>query len=540
MNRFILVLFLLLLAFPVAAQLQFKERTEIPAESFEPIYELMRIPSGGLVAFRTFQQRKLNADLVFEYFLSSDILQSDTIKEVKVKEGFDMIGYDIDVDQLYVLFAKGDDAAADKYVLHLDLKTHVGMEYAADNLLPMDLVEFLVLDKKAIFMGNADARPVVQIFSLEEKTVQTIQGIYGNETHVVQILKLPELEALEVVLRRRGPFKSQETLVLTFDLEGTLLRELKLDPLGNLDDEPLDGLLLPSSGYGQTLIGAYGKEVRNLYKGMYLAQINEFGEQNIGLYTLADFPNFYTYLPEKLRLKQEEIVAEQLEKEKTPSIRNSYAIRDVKEFEDSYLIYFDQFSVSSSRGVGTVAPSLPSQRYRYDRASRMGYIPFYMDPYNSLGGPVQTYTLVTEYTYRSAHFIQVAKTGNVLWDNSARYVDINTTYPEPFAEVSAQGEDVFHLYLVNDQIKLNYFKKGERLLENQTIPLELDEKLGKIQFTDLGSLRLLHWYGPYYVLSGLQKIRFTNEQQKEAVREVFFIQKLLLSGDLYVPKEDLD
>ena len=539
MNRYILALFLVLLAFPVAAQLQFKERMETPAESFEPIFELMRIPS-GLVAFRTFQARKLNADLVFEYFLMTDLLQSDTIKEVKIKEGFDMIGYDIDEDQLYVLFAKGDDAAADKYVLHLDLNTQIGMEYAADNLLPMDLVEFLVLDKKAIFMGSADARPVVQIFSLEEKTVQTVQGIYGNETHVVQILKLPELAALEVVLRRRGPFKSQETLVLTFDLQGTLLRELKLDPLGDLDDEPLDGLLLPGSGYGQTLIGAYGKEVRNAYKGMYLAQINEFGEQNIGLYSLADFPNFYTYLPEKQRVKPEEIVAEQLENGKTPSIRNSYAIRDIKEFEDSYLVYFDQFSVSSSRGSGTVAPSLPSQRYRYDRASRMGYIPFYMDPYNSLSGPVQTYTLVTEYAYRSAHFIQVAKTGQVIWDNSARYEDVNTTYPEPFAEFSAQGEDVFHLYLINDQIKLNYFKKGERLLENQTIPLELDETQGKIQFTDLGSLRLLHWYGPYYVLSGLQKIRFTNEQQKEAVREVFFIQKLLLNGDLYVPNEDLN
>ena len=539
MNRYILALFLLLLALPVAAQLQFKERMETPAESFEPIFELMRIPS-GLVAFRTFQARKLNADLVFEYFLLTDLLQSDTIKEVKIKEGFDMIGYDIDEDQLFVLFAKGDDAAADKYVLHLDLNTQIGMEYAADNLLPMDLVEFLVLDKKAIFMGSADARPVVQIFSLEEKTVQTVQGIYGNETHVVQILKLPELAALEVVLRRRGPFKSQETLVLTFDLQGTLLRELKLDPLGDLDDEPLDGLLLPGSGYGQTLIGAYGKEVRNAYKGMYLAQINEFGEQNIGLYSLADFPNFYTYLPEKQRVKPEEIVAEQLENGKTPSIRNSYAIRDIKEFEDSYLVYFDQFSVSSSRGSGTVAPSLPSQRYRYDRASRMGYIPFYMDPYNSLSGPVQTYTLVTEYTYRSAHFIQVAKTGQVIWDNSARYEDVNTTYPEPFAEFSAQGEDVFHLYLINDQIKLNYFKKGERLLENQTIPLELDETQGKIQFTDLGSLRLLHWYGPYYVLSGLQKIRFTNEQHKEAVREVFFIQKLLLNGDLYVPNEDLN
>ena len=539
MNRFLLVLFLGLLALPVAAQLQFKERMETPAESFEPVFELMRTPS-GLVAFRTFQARKLNADLVFEYFLMTDLLQSDTIKEVKIKEGFDMIGYDIDEDQLYVLFAKGDDAAADKYVLHLDLNTHIGLEYAADNLLPMDLVEFLVLDKKAIFMGSADARPVVQIFSLEEKTVQTVQGIYGNETHVVQILKLPELAALEVVIRRRGPFKSLETIILTFDLQGTLLRELKLDPFGNPDDEPLDGLLLAGSGYEQTLIGAYGKEVRNSYKGMYLAQINEFGEQNIGLYTLADFPNFYKYLPEKQRVKPEEILLEQLEKGKTPSIRNSYAIRDIKEFEDSYVVYFDQFSVSSSRGSGTVAPSLPSQRYRYDRASRMGYIPFYMDPYNSLSGPVQTYTLVTEYTYRSAHFIQVAKTGQVIWDNSARYEDVNTTYPEPFAEFSAQGEDVFHLYLINDQIKLNYFKKGERLLENKTIPLELDETKGKIQYTDLGSLRLLHWYGPYYVLSGLQKIRFTNEQQKEEVREVFFIQKLLLNGYLYEPNEDLN
>jgi hypothetical protein len=539
MNRFLLALFLVLLALPVTAQLQFKERMETPAESFEPVFELMRIPS-GLVAFRTFQSRKLNADLVFEYFLMTDLLQSDTIKEVKIKEGFDMIGYDVDQNQLYVLFAKGDDAAADKYVLHLDLSTQIGMEYAADNLLPMDLVEFLVLDKKAIFMGSADARPVVQIFSLEEKTVQTVQGIYGNETHVVQILKLPKLAALEVVLRRRGPFKSQETLVLTFDLQGTLLRELKLDPLGDPDDEPLDGLLLAGSGYGQTLIGAYGKEVRNSYKGMYLAQINEFGEQNIGLYTLADFPNFYNYLSEKQRVKPEEILLEQLEKGKTPSIRNSYAIRDVKEFEDSYLVYFDQFSVSSSRGSGTVAPSLPSQRYRYDRASRMGYIPFYMDPYNSLSGPVQTYTLVTEYTYRSAHFIQVAKTGQVIWDNSARYEDVNTTYPEPFAEFSVQGEDVFHLYLINDQIKLNYFKKGERLLENHTIPLELDKTQGEIQYTDLASLRLLHWYGPYYVLSGLQKIRFKNEQQKEEVREVFFIHKLLLDGDLYVPNEDLN
>ncbi len=537
--RILLFLFLALVALPAAAQLQFKERLEVPTQTYDPIFELMRIPN-GLVAFRTIQPRSLDADRVFEYYLTSEQLQSQRLVEVKMRKGFDMIGYDTDGNNLYVLFAKGETAAAEKYVLHLDLDTQVGVEHDAANLLPMDLVEFLVLDQKAIFMGISDTRPAVQIFSLEDKTVQTVQGIYGNETHVVQMLKLPEIQALEVVIRRRGPFKSQETLVLTFDLQGTLLRELKLEPLGGPDEEPLDGLLLAGEGYGQTLIGAFGKEVRNSYKGMYLAQINEFGEQNIGLYTLADFPNFYKYLPEKQRIKQEESLAEQLEKGNKPSLRNGYAIRDVKEFEDRYLIYFDQFSVSSSRGAGTVAPSLASQRYRYDRASRMGYIPYYMDPYNSLTGPVQTYTLVTEYTYRSAHFIEVAKTGQVLWDNSARYEDVNTTYPEPFAEISAQGDDVFHLYLINDRIKFNYFRKGEKVLENKSVQLELDPNQGEIQYTDQSSLRLLHWYGTYFLVSGIQKIRSTDSEGKEGVREVFFIHKLLLDGDLYVPNEDAD
>jgi hypothetical protein len=537
--RILLFLFLALVALPSVAQLQFKERLEVPTQTFDPAFELMRIPS-GLVAFRTFQPRSLDADRVFEYYLTSEQLQSQGLVEVKIRKGFDLIGYDTDGDNLYVLFAKGETASAEKYVLHLDLSTQVGVEYDAANLLPMDLVEFLVLDQKAIFMGVSDTRPAVQIFSLEDKTVQTVQGIYGNESHVVQMLKLPEIQALEVVIRRRGPFKSQETLVLTFDLEGNLLRELKLDPLGDPDEEPLDGLLLTGENYGQTLIGAYGKEVRNYYKGMYLTQINEFGEQNTALYTLEDFPNFFNFLPEKQREKQQAAVVAQLEKGKVPSIRNAYAIRDVKEMEDRYLVYFDQFSVNSTRGPGTIAPPLASQRYRYDRASRMGYIPFYMDPYNPIAGPMQAYTLVTEYTYKSAHFIEVAKTGQVIWDNAARYEDVTTSYPEAFAEVSVQGDDVFHLFLINDQIKLNYFRKGEKLLENEPIQLELDPTLGEIQYTDLESLRLLHWYGPYFLVSGIQKIRSTDAKGKEGVREVFFIHKLLLDGDLYVPNEDAD
>jgi hypothetical protein len=539
MKKIHLFLALVLFSLPAAAQLQFLERQEMPAKAFEPVFELMRIPS-GLVAFRTFQPRSLDADRVFEYYLTNTRLQSEGLVEVKIKRGFDMIGYDTDQEQLYVLFAKGETAAAEKYVLHVDLSTQIGVEYEADNLLPMDLVEFLVLNKQAIFMGNADARPVVQILSLQDKSVQTVAGIYGNESQVVQMIKLPELKALEVVLRRKGPFKTRETALLTVDLQGNLLRELKMDELGTTGGDMLDGLLLDGDGYAQTLIGSYGKEVHNDYAGIYLSQINEFGEQSTGLYTLADFPNFYNYLPEKQKIKQQGQLAAQLEKGKLPSMRNTFMVRDVKEMRDSYLIYFDQYSVNSTRGSGRVAPPLASQRYRYDRASRMGYIPYYMDPSLPINAPVQTYTLVTEYNYRSAHFMEIAKSGQVRWDNSARYDNVVTSYFEPFAEISLQGDELFHLYLINDQINLNYFKKGEKLLENQLFPLQLGRGQGEIQTTDLASLRLLHWYGPYFLLSGLQKVRFTDAQQKEGVKEVFFIQKILVNGDLYDPKQGQD
>jgi hypothetical protein len=205
MKKIHLFLALVLLSLPAAAQLQFLDRQETPAASYEPVFELMRIPS-GMVAFRTFQPRSLDADRVFEYYLTNTQLQSQGLVEVKIKRGFDMIGYDSNQDQLYVLFAKGETAASEKYVLHLDLSTQVGVEYRTDNLLPMDLVEFLVMNQQAIFMGNADARPVVQLLSLQDKSVQTLPGIYGNDSQVVQIIKLPELEALEIGLRRKGSF----------------------------------------------------------------------------------------------------------------------------------------------------------------------------------------------------------------------------------------------------------------------------------------------------------------------------------------------
>lgn len=520
------------------AQVKFIERFEVLGQPYDPIFEMMRTPD-GLVSFRTYQERNLSSSKVFQFFVTNQDLKTKGLIELNLRPGYEMIGYDTEGKDLFVLFSKGPTTSADKYILQVNLETNVGLEFAADNLLPLELVEFLVQNGKAVFMGNSEGRPVLQIFDLENKTIRTVQGVYGNNTQVLQIRKMPELEALEVVISRRGQYKDRETSILTFDMLGNLVREVKVDQFGEQDQEILEGLLLADQNYQQVMIGSFGLNGGSTYQGMYILEINEFGEYETKLYTLEDFPNFFNYLAEKQKIKRNAEVVKDLEKDKIPMIRNTYSVRDVRETEDAYYVYFDQLNIVSSRG-GRPGGVSPNSSYRYDRINRMGYAPTYMDPLVSSTLPLQTFTVSNEYQYESAHFVKVSKAGQVLWDNAATYGGFTTSYPEAFGEFAVIGEDLFHLYAENDVIKASFFRNGEKVFDNVTFELELPNEDDRIRSTDFETLRLVHWYDRYFILTGQQSIRFLNSRNQEEFRDVFFMSKILVDGDLYQPEEGQD
>jgi hypothetical protein len=538
MKKLFVLLVLGFIGLPLLAQVKFINRFEVLGEPYDPTFEMMRIPD-GLVSFRTFQEKGFISNKAFQFFVTDLELKTKGLIELSMRPGYDMIGYDTDGLNLYVLMAKGYSSSSEKYILHVDMKSNQGYEFPAENLLNIELVEFLVQDRKAVFMGNAESRPVLQIFDLDSKSIHTVQGVYSNNTQVLQIRKMPEFEALEVVISRRGQYKNRETSILTFDMLGNLIREIKVDQFGEQDQEILEGLLLADQDYQQVMIGSYGLEGRSTYQGMYIMEINEFGEYEFKLYTLEDFPNFFNYLPEKQKIKRDGETVKELEKSKTPLIRNTYSVRDVREEEDAYYVYFDQVNIVSNGGRRPGGWS-STNAYRYDRINRMGYAPYYMDPFLAPNSPTQTFTAVNEYQYESAHFVKVSKEGQVLWDNSATYGDFTTTYPEPFGEIAIVGDDLYHLYAENDVIKASFFRDGEKIFENMTFDLVLSDENERIKSTDYETLRLVHWYDRYFILSGQQSIRFLNSRNQEEERDVYFMSKILVDGDLYQPEEALD
>lgn len=538
MKGLLILLIFVFSGLALQAQVKFISRFEVVGEPYDPAFEMMRIPD-GLVSFRTLQERNFSSEKVFQFFITNQDLISKGMIELSLRPGFEMVGYDTEGNNLYVLMAKGYASNADKYILQVNLDTNQGFEFPAENLLAIELVEFLVQDRKAVFMGNSDGRPVLQIFDLDNKSIRTVQGVYGNNTQVLQIRKMPELESLEVVISRRGQYKNRETSIITFDMLGNLVREIKVDQFGEQDQEILDGLLLADQNYQQVMIGSFGLEGRSAYQGMYIMEINEFGEYDFKLYTLEDFPNFFNYLPEKQKSKRDAEILKELEKSKIPLIRNTYSIRDVRETEDAYFLYFDQINIVSARG-GRPGGYSTTNTYRYDRINRMGYAPYYMDPFVSPNMPLQSFPVTNEYQYESAHFMKVSKTGEVLWDNSATYGDFTTEYPEPFGEIAVVGDDLYHMYAENDVIKASFFRNGEKIFEQMTFELETPDENERIRSTDFETLRLVHWYDRYFILTGKQSIRFMNSRNQEEIREVFFMSKILVDGDLYQPEEVQD
>lgn len=533
-----LFLLLMFLAFGqiTFAQLKFVNRFEVASGIRDPLFEISNLKT-GLISFRTLPTKGLTQERKLQYFVSDSKLNSSGLIELPIKAGFDMLGYDTDDDHLYMLLSKGYFSSGDKYLLSVDLKTNTAQEIEADNVLNMDLMEFLVQDGKAIFLGAIDMRPALQIYDLESHSVHTVQGVYGNDTQVLQIRKLSEIGAIEAVISRKGSYRNRELLILTYDLQGNILRTVKVDQFGVPGQEILDGLLVSSSDYQEALIGAFGQEKRSSYQGMYIMDVNEFGEFDFKLYTLADFPNFYNYLDEKAKSKKDAFVAKELNKDKIPAIENLYTIRDVRQADHAFYVYFDQYSVTNSKSGFQQGLYSPTGAYRYDRWSRMGSNPLYGDPNLMSRFPTQgSYQSIPVYKYSSAHFAKISKEGPVIWDNAITYNDFSTEYPDAFAEIAIVDEDLYHLYIENLILKLSFFRNGEKVFENQEFEFELLNENERIDNMDEESLRIIHWYDRYYLVSGTQRIRYQDEAGKVQIKEVYFQTKVLVDGDMYQPE----
>jgi len=520
--------FILLLSlvgfFPSHAQMQFVQRMEVKTNWDDDDFILLN-KQEGVVAFRMVSKDGISRNRNLEYFTADLELQQKEVKQLPVEDFYNLLGFDLDGDLLYVLFQKGEVYSGEKYMVEINLLTDKTTKIPLKAVLEMDMQEFFVLNGKAILMGNMDYRPVIQVFDTSNQHVITIQGIYEKDLQIIQMRKAPEIGGFDVLMSRRDRYKNKSVSISSFDTEGNKIKEVTIDRLGDSDSEIVDGVLTPSFNYTQALIGPFSRQRKNVYQGIYFTKINEFGEYESHLYTLEDFENFFNYLPEKTKDRRLRALARALEKGKQPPIRNTLATREIIAQDGTYLVYNDHF-VSSSRNYPSRDRMYINNFYRMSpMAGNLGglggyYSPLWTNPYFR---PGQT---TSEYKFLSAQLMLLDESGELLWENALSLGNTGRRSPGKFGEISFDGQNLFYLYLDEEELKLSHIQQGEVLLENETFALELLDEKERIRETQISSLNLIWWYQNYYLLSGKQKIRFQQEDGTEGNKEVYFLSKI--------------
>ncbi|MCH7415611.1 transcriptional regulator [Belliella sp. R4-6] len=521
-------------------QVQFTNRLEFEAE-FGANNFMTSFYKDGIIGFRTTKEKAFSSKLNFEMFQADFDLNRGPLKKIAVRDNHDMAGFDLDDGVFYVLFQKRNSTSGeDKYIVEINLENDQLKEYNLSNVLDMELKEFYVMEEKVIFMGISESLPVVQLFDLKTSNIFTAQGIYSKNTEILQLRKDHQLGVLDVLISKRNQYKVKEVSVLTFDMEGNKLREVNIDRLDDPKLEIIEGILTPFQEYSQSLVGTFGKQRQEAYQGIYLIDINEFGESTKRYYTLEDFPNFFNYLTEKQQEKKIKALEKSLEKGKTPDIKPTFSTREVVTLGNGHLIYSDLFTANNPRYYprdGVYANNM----YRMGQFSPMYNSMMFNDPYFLRGmpyGPSMNNYREGEYKFHAAHLLLIDMNGNIIWDNSLKLPGRTTSNPGKFGEISYVDEKLHFLYIEDDKLSMSYLYDGELIFENETFEIGLINENERIKENDKSSLMLYWWYDNFYILSGKQTIRFQDEEKRQSSRDVFFITKIAVNGALFDPEKE--
>lgn len=524
--KFLIPIIILLFSgvFHAFGQVQFVQRMEVETKWEDDDFIVLN-KGDGLVAFRMVSEDGLSRKRNLEYFTADLQLQLKEVKQLPVEDFYNLLGFDLDGDLLYVLLQKGEVHSGERYMVRINLITDATEKIPLTAILNMDMQEFFVLDGKAVLMGNLEHRPAIQVFDTSNQRLITIQGIYERDLQIIQMRKAPEFGGFDVLMSRRDRFKNKSISIASFDTEGNKLREVVIDQLKDPDVEVVDGLLTPSYSYSQSLIGPFSPKRRNTYQGMYFVQINEFGEYESHLFTLEDFGNFYNYLPERAKTRRQRSVERALGKGRVPPIRNTLTTREVISQDGLHLVYNDHF-VSSSRRYHPRDGMYINNFYRMSpMAGNLGglggyYSPIWTNPYLRSG------QVTNEYKFLSAQMILLDDSGRIIWENSLSLDNNSRVNPGKFGEMTFDGQNLHYMYLDGEELKLSHIYNGEVMSENEPFELALINENERIGETQENSLNLMWWHDDYYMLSGKQRIRYQQENGREGTKEVYFITKI--------------
>lgn len=481
-----------LFSFPAFAQVEQQARYELilPQDEVTQNFQVASLHEQGLLIYRInndlqnsfIQLIKVDSALSQKWSGRIPIDPFHIISSIQVKE-----------DVIFMLIRAQGLTNTGFKLITLSGETGNYTVYTINNLIPFNPTDFAVTNTSVLIGGYFNYRPLVLHYSFTTQRSKILPGFFNEIGELNQIKIYPDGSSDIIVCAKN--FERKKCLwIRNYDAEGDLVKTTILAP--DVNKNLIFGRSVKMPDDKQIVTGVYGRNTE-YSRGIFIAEINPYGEYVINYHNFSDLQNFFSYM----RARKEKRVKERIQRRKIKGkkVRFNYRllVHEVVPYKNQYIMMGEAFY----------------PQYTYVNNNSRGYSPLFGSD-----------RIFDGYRYTHAVVIGFDQQGKLVWDNSFEINDVKTFTLEQFVKIAPEDKRVVLLYLFDNMIRSKIISDDE-VLEGKTLEA-LDTKFEGDVVRERGTLtsHLDYWYSNHFYASGIQTIK--NPAFGKEARTVFFINKL--------------
>lgn len=485
-----------LLVTGLQAQVLQTDRFEVPLIGDASAFEVTSLQEEGLLL-----HKRINTNGQDEYAIT----KLDTSYR-KVFQGYIPLDNSFTIKQKRLYKSKfclllTGKSPYDFQLIVYDQKAGTYSQFNLKNYIPFNPTEFEINDVSALIGGYYNRVPIVVHFDFSTLKLKILPGLFSEMGQLDQI-RVYEDNTFDVLVSARYFNREKTIWIKSYSPEGDFMSQLVLPVEGN--KSLLFGRILRTPDNLKIVAGVYGQRNSEYSKGLFVASINPFGEQQLRYYNFADLENFFSYM----KLNREKRVKGRIDRRKSKGKNNRFNYRllvhELIPYQNQFILLGEAF-YPKYQNIGTAS----------------GFF-----SYGSQATPYGSNMVFDGYRYTHATVLGFNDKGALLWDNTFEINDIKTFTKEQFVKLKITDKNLTLLYLFNNQLRTKVID-GKTVVEGKsTEPIKTFYDGDMVIDSQTTLTKLEYWYDDYLYASGVQYIVNINEKGDQIERSVFFINKL--------------
>ncbi len=511
------LIFTILLFIPILiiAQVQTLERYEIDHKYTDASYTVVSGRLDGLMVFRENGDYE-KSKLIWEVIILDTALQVKYEHKIPLKSDFQLLGYEINDGFGYLLFRDGIDPRNDLTLIEISFSEDAVQELSIKNEIEIELSHFVVAHRNVILGGVVNSRPTLIHYSVNEKKVQVMPGLYRKETEIADIQSNIN-GTFNVVFVETENLQSMQILnVRIFASDGVQILESSAEFPENYNVHTAKVNRL--EGTDLVVAGTYGIKNNKMSQGIFFVNLRPGDGNIVRFIEYTKLQNFFSFMGEKRERRIQDRISEATDA-KPYEFRTNFIVWDLKEKDGKFLLYGEvtdpQYASSYRSRYGYGTSHYNNNSFDNDRFGTFGR--YYSSPLSL----VNRYEIISV-KYNSGVLIELDKTGKVLFDTSRDIEDMETNSLEQISSYAVNGDNAFLIYKDKEEIFYSKYQP-QQLSQMDTVvnvvsasPTGLikdESEDGKIEF----------WYDHFFFMWGYEKLK---DQISSERKRVFYINKI--------------